>query len=277
MGTAAADAAAAAAAAENNNKGGAGGADDAAAKAAAEKAAGDKAAADKAAADKAAADKAAADAAAAGNETPEQKAAREKADADKKAADEKAAAAAGNVVPDKYDLKLPDKSNIDKAVVERTAAIARELGLSQERAQKMLDFQVQELAAIEDATIKATLEAHQPGGAVWEKQVEEWNAKALADPDIGGNKPEQLQASVKLAKQVVAKFGDKESIEFLEKNPLGSHPALIRLLYRIGKASSEGSLVLASAQDTSKKPSEEILYPVETAPDWDPRKRQQQQ
>lgn len=244
--------------------------------AAAQKVIDDKAAADaaaaqtpeqKAAAEKAAADKKAADdAAAAAGQTPEQKAASAKAAADKKAADDAAAAkaaAAGGGAPEKYDLKLPKESTVDKAVVERTAAKARELGLSQEHAQKMLDFQVQELAAIEDASIKATVEAHGPGGAVWEKQVEDWNKAALADPDIGANKPEQLQASVALAKQVVAKFGDKESIEFLEKNPIGSHPALLRLLYRIGKASSEGSLVVASAQDGTKKEAKDILYPKE--------------
>lgn len=194
MGTTAADAAAAAAAALNNDNagaagaGGAGGADDAAAKAAA----------DKAAPDKAAADKAAADNAGSGNETPEQKAAREKAEADKKAA------AAGDVVPEKYDLKLPDGFEGDPAVVERTAADARELGLSNERAQKLLDRRIQEAADVEQSAIDRTLKAHAPGGAVWEKQVEDWNKAALADPLIGGNKPEQLHASVALAKQVLS-------------------------------------------------------------------------
>jgi hypothetical protein len=165
--------------------------------------------------------------------------------------------------PEKYDLKLPDKSTVAPAVVERTAAIARELGLSQEHAQKMLDFQVQELATLEDSAIAATLQAHAPGGEVWEKQVQKWNDAALADAEIGGNKPEQLAASVKLASQVVAKFGDQESIDFLKSNPLGSHPALIRLLVRIGKASSEGSLVIPKTQDGAQREPKDILYPPE--------------
>lgn len=161
----------------------------------------------------------------------------------------------------KYDLKLPDGFKGDPAVVEKTAAIARELGLSQEHAQKFLDRRIQDHAEVEQAAIDATLKSHAPGGAVWDKQVEEWNAAALADPDIGANKPEQLEASVKLAKQVVAKFGDKDSIEFLEKNPIGSHPALVRLLVRIGKASSEGSLVVPGSQDPIQKEAKDILYP----------------
>lgn len=255
MGTSAtaADAAAAAAAALNANGGNGGTTDEAA----------------KAAADKATADAAAA--AAIANETPEQRATREKAVADKAAADkivaDKAAAdaaavaAAANSVPDKYDLKLPDDFGGDKSVVERTAAIARELGLSNERAQKLLTSTLQEHASIEKSAIEATLQSHAKGGTVWEKQVEDWNKAALADELLAGNKPEQLTASVALAKQVLAKYGDKESIAFLDTNPIGSHPALLRLLVRIGKASSEGSLIVPGSQEPVAKEAKDWLYP----------------
>jgi hypothetical protein len=214
--------------------GGTGTADDAAAKAAADKAASDTATAQGA----------------------------EKAAAEKKAADDAAAAAAAAkaAVPEKYDLKLPAESTVDKAVVERTAARARELGLSNEHAQKTLDFVHQEVSSAVKAATEATLAAHAPGGAKWEENVKEWNAAALADKELGGNKPEQLTANAKLAQQVVAKFGDKESIEFMEKNPLGSHPALLRMLVRIAKASSEGTLVTSGAQAAEKKSIGERWY-----------------
>jgi hypothetical protein len=156
-------------------------------------------------------------------------------------------------VPDKYDLKLPDKSTVDKAVVERTAAKARELGLSQEHAQKTLDYVHQEIDAAANAAVEASLKSHLPGGAVWEQQVTEWGAASLADPEIGNNNPEQMAKMSTLAKEVVAKFGDKESIEFIESNPLSSHPAFLRLLTRIGKASAEGSLVVPSSQRNGQK------------------------
>jgi hypothetical protein len=156
-------------------------------------------------------------------------------------------------VPDKYDLKLPDKSTVDKAVVERTAAKARELGLSQEHAQKTLDYVHQEIDAAANAAVEASLKSHLPGGAVWEQQVTEWGAASLADPELGNNNPEQMAKMSTLAKEVVAKFGDKESIEFIESNPLASHPAFLRLLTRIGKASAEGSLVVPSSQRNGQK------------------------
>jgi hypothetical protein len=69
-------------------------------------------------------------------------------------------------VPDKYDLKLPDKSTVDKAVVERTAAKARELGLSQEHAQKTLDFVHQEIDAAAKAAVEASLKLTAGGRSV---------------------------------------------------------------------------------------------------------------
>jgi succinyl-CoA synthetase beta subunit len=61
--------------------------------------------------------------------------------------------------------------------------------------------------------------------------VKEWGAASLADPELGGNNPEQLAKMSTLAKEVVAKFGDKESIEFIESNPLGvTSGADLRLL-----------------------------------------------
>jgi hypothetical protein len=161
---------------------------------------------------------------------------------------------------EKYDLKLPADSTVDAAVVERTAARARELGLSNEHAQKTLDFVHQEVSAAAKAAAEATLAAHAPGGAEWEKNVKDWNAAALADQELGANKPEQLTQNAALARRVVATFGDKESIEFLEKNPLGSHPALLRMLVRIGKASGEGSLVAPASQDAPKKSMGERWY-----------------
>lgn len=225
--------------------------------AAAASAATDKAAADKAAADAAAATSAAeaARVAAAAAQTPEQKAAADKAVADKAAADAAAAAAAKAAAgaPEKYDLKLPENSVLDATALERTAATARELGLSNEAAQKVTEFLASEVAA----NRTATLAAYAQGGAEWTKQDAQWRKDALAHPDLGANKPEQLTASVDLAKRVLAKFGDEQSIGFLETSGLGSHPAALALLVKIGKAMGEGSLVIQQGTGSGSKTPEQ--------------------
>lgn len=175
--------------------------------------------------------------------------------------EKKVEAAAPAVVPDKYDLKLPEQTSLGTAVVERTAAIARELGLSQDNAQKTLEFVNTEVAA----QLAAVTEAHQPGGAEWTKNVEGWEAAALADPDLGGSgKPEVLKANAALAQRVLASFFPPTVKEFLVETGFGSNPDVLRGFVKIGRAMSEGSLVTAAPAATAAATPEEKaqrMYP----------------
>lgn len=200
-------------------------ADDAAAKAAADKAAADKAVADKAAADEAA----------------------------------RAAAAAGaSKVPEKYELKLPDDSGLDATIAERTAATARTLGLSNEVAQGVLDFVADEIADRE----AATLEAHQPGGDAWKKQVEGFEAAALKDAEIGGS-PDKLKESALLGQRVLATYFPESIEKFLHETGFGSHPDVIRGLAKIGRAVAEDTLVMPrSAAAAGSKELGDVFYPT---------------
>lgn len=141
-----------------------------------------------------------------------------------------------SVVPEKYELNLPAKSALSAPVLERTAATARELGLSNEAAQKMLDFVHAETASHLDAV----LESARPGGAAWEKQLDDFEQRAKADPEIGGAK---LTESVALAKRVADTFFSKDIKQFLHESGLGSHPDLIRALAKIGRGMSEDKLL----------------------------------
>lgn len=162
------------------------------------------------------------------------------------------------------DLKLPDKVTVDSALVGRTAAIARELGLPQDKAQKTLDFIASEAARERDAALSAyspPSEENKEGGAKWKEQDTAWKAAALTDKDLGNGKPEQLQQSVDLAKKVLAKFGDEESINFID-SALGSSPAVLRILVRIGKAMGEKELVKPTARATEERlPDKDVFYP----------------
>jgi hypothetical protein len=107
------------------------------------------------------------------------------------------------VVPEKYTLKVPEKSLLDATVTERTTAIARTLGLSNDdAAQKVLDFTHQEVAS----AVEATMKAYQPGGAEWTAQVDQWKKAALADPELGNGKQETLDAAATKAKAVLDRF-----------------------------------------------------------------------
>lgn len=160
-----------------------------------------------------------------------------------------------------YDLKLPEGSTLDAALLERTAAIARERGLSPEHAQAAVDLVASELTTRESEL----LAAHAPGGAAWVQQHEAWKAEALADTEIGGT-PEKLDASVALAKQALQKFADPEALEFLEQTGLGSNPATLKLFTRIGRAMSEGSFVKPAGSGAPLSVADALYGEVTAAP-----------
>lgn len=163
-----------------------------------------------------------------------------------------------------YDLKLPAESTLDPAVIERTAAIARSLGLSNEAAQKALDLVHQEVTSAKDAT----LESFAPGGAEWTKQTESWAKETLADPALGNTPAERLSAIAKgqsvLAKYTEANAADAEAFKgFLNETGFGSHPVAARFFAWLGTSASEGQMVRPAAVTPSGKEKSlgEIFYP----------------
>lgn len=158
-------------------------------------------------------------------------------------------------VPEKYDLKLPENSPLDDAVLERLAASARERGLSNEQAQSALEFASAEVVRQQEAF----LAANRPGGEAWLRNVQEWETAALADPELGGTR-EKLQQNAQAARLVLEKYFPPEIKEFLNETGYGSHPAILKGLLKISKASAEGELVLPRAQGTGKRDPVEVMY-----------------
>lgn len=164
-------------------------------------------------------------------------------------------------------MKLPEKSTLDAAVLERTAATARELGLSNDAAQKALEFVNQEVATRE----AAFLAAHNPGdpeknippGDAWVKQQDAWKAAALADPDLGAGKPEQLEARAGLAMRAFDKFSTPQFRDAVRRTGFGSHPEFVKVFVKIGEAMSESSLAVPDATGGSASEAERLnaLYP----------------
>lgn len=169
------------------------------------------------------------------------------------------------VVPDTYDLTLPADSKLDPAIVDRTAAIARARGLSNEAGQELLNSIAGELAthetAVRAAVVAEQQEAMKPGGALWQARDAEWRAAALADKDIGGT-PENMVVSTEKAQQALGKYATPALKGFLKETGLGSHPEVIRLFARLGRAMSEGSIVQGANQGGTgeRRPTHEVMY-----------------
>lgn len=180
----------------------------------------------------------------------------------KQAADEAAAAAAAAkvdpkaveaketpaqlpVVPEKYDLKLPEGSSLDAGFVEKTAAFAKERGFSQEQAQALLDR--------DNSIVKDVYDSQKNNLA--QKSVE-WAAAVKADKELGG---EKVNENVEIAKRVIDKYGSEDLKKELNLTGFGNHPEVIRIFSKLGKAMQEDKMVHGSTSAPVKSAAE-LIY-----------------
>lgn len=193
--------------------------------------------------------------------TAEEKATQEKATQEKATKEKEAEAAAAAEAKKKeeaaaapppkkpeFSLKIPEDSLLHEEAIERAASFAKEQGLSNEQAQKLLD---RESAAITDYIERVKNEASS-----------EWMELSKADSEVGGD---NLDKSVEISKRVIDKYGSQKFKDALVETGLGNHPELLRIFTKIGKAMDEDKLILPSghASDAPKqKTPEEVFYPT---------------
>jgi hypothetical protein len=148
--------------------------------------------------------------------------------------------------PVEYTLALPAGAVLDAAALERTVAIARERGLSNEAAQAVLELANTEATAQRDAL----LAAYQPGGTEHAKQVEAWQAETLADATLGAT-PEARQAAISKGIAVLDKFQTANPTmgaavkSFLNDTGFGSKREVVHFIAWLGEAASEGRVTPA--------------------------------
>jgi hypothetical protein len=128
--------------------------------------------------------------------------------------------------PEKYEFKAPEGTTFDDAVLGAYSEVAKELNLSQEAAQKVLDKVAPVIQARQAEQIEAMRTA--------------WAQSAMADKEFGGDK---LSENLATAKKALDTFGTPELRKLLNETGLGNNPEVIRAFYRAGKAISEDKFV----------------------------------
>lgn len=167
----------------------------------------------------------AADAAAVGKEPAPADAAKTEASAEAKAA------------PETYEFKAPEGRAFDPEVIAEYSKVAKELNLSQEAAQRVLDSVGPKLAERQAAQIEAIRNG--------------WAESSKADKEFGG---EKLSENLSVAKKALDQFGTAELRALLNESGIGNHPEVIRFMYRAGKAISEDKVITGAAATAKSGP-----------------------
>jgi len=157
------------------------------------------------------------------------------------AGDDAPAEADAPVVPEAYDLTAPEGMTIDPALLEEATPIFKEIGLSNEAANKVLPLAQSLMTKSHEAAVQSMIDA----GA---QQRKAWLDEAKADPEIGGAK---WDATLHSAAKALDALGYPEGAPFraaLTETGFGNHPEMIRVMAKVGAMVGEdGDFVRADA------------------------------
>lgn len=147
--------------------------------------------------------------------------------------------------PEQYEFKAPEGREYDASVINAFSEVAKELNLSQDEADKVLSKMAPLIAERQVEQIEAV--------------QAKWADESKADKEFGGDK---LEENIAIAKGALEKFGSPELNQLLKETGAGNNPEIIRLLYRVGKATGEDKVVPGShgAPAGNAKSAASILY-----------------
>lgn len=137
-----------------------------------------------------------------------------------------------SAAPDAYtDFSVPEGHTLDTAAIESATPIFRELGLSQDQAQKLVNFYSEQIGKI-----------NSENESFMETMRTQWRNDLKADKEIGG-KLDQVKVDIgrtldRLPTEVRDNF--KAAMDL---TGAGDHPAIIKAIYSLGQLIGEGTHV----------------------------------
>lgn len=147
--------------------------------------------------------------------------------------------------PEAYeDFTVPEGVELQPDALTNFQGVAKELNLSQEAAQKLVNFQAEFM--LEQATA---------AGEMATKMRTDWLEASKGDQEIGGQK---FETTVEAGKRALEEFGTPELSSLLNESGIGNHPEMIRFAARVGAALGEDSFVPGGAKNASKSLAQRI-------------------
>lgn len=159
--------------------------------------------------------------------------------------------AKAEAVPEKYEFTMPDGIEMDSEMLAEFEPIAKELGLSQEKAQKLVDIQIKSLQKLQAAHEIQQEEA-------FKEMTTQWATAAKADSEYGGAK---FNENLSVAQKALKQFASEGLIEYLNSSGLGNHPEVIRTFVKVGKAISEDKFVVGGQGGARATDPAKVIYP----------------
>lgn len=155
--------------------------------------------------------------------------------------------------PDKYEaFTAPEGLTLDPAGIEKALPIFKELGLSQEAGQKLINLYAEQTQAAIDAPYR-----------LWKETQDSWINEIKSDADLGG----KLDLVKETVGRALDSLGDpKLKTDFkaaMDLTGAGNNPAFVRAFYKLSQAVTEGKPVSGrpAGQSAAKPTAAQAIYP----------------
>lgn len=140
-------------------------------------------------------------------------------------------------VPEKYEFTYPDGFTPDAKLMETASAKFKELGLTNDQAQSLMDTYVEQAKAAAEAPVNAYETLRQE----WQKEAKTQHGTKL-ETEI---RPAVSRAIDSLGPELATQFR-----EALNITGAGDNPAVINALFKLAQSVNEGSLVTGRGPST---------------------------
>ncbi len=155
--------------------------------------------------------------------------------------------APGQTLESYSDFTLPEGVNLDATLMDKATPIFKGLGLNQEQAQKLVDFQAE---MVKEGTQSQT--------DAFNQLIEGWKKDTENDKEFGG---ENFDENLGIAKLALDKFATPEFKELIADHGIAYHPEFVRYNLAIGKLLKEDSPGRLGNAPSQKQDRVSVLYP----------------
>jgi len=143
------------------------------------------------------------------------------------------------------DFTAPEGMELDAKMVDSFKGVAKDMGITKENAQKLMDLATSHFSGIQTATQEQAMETRVG-----------WVNELKSDAEFGGA---NFDKTVEHAKRAVGRFGTPELSNFLSHSGMGDNNHVIKMLAKIGSELSEDNFVDGQAH-SSQKSVADILF-----------------
>ena len=133
---------------------------------------------------------------------------------------------------------MPEGVEVNEELMGEFTGIAKELNLTQDQAQKLVNLQANEMQKLSQAQVDA-----------WNATRDEWVANSKNDTEFGGNK---FQESLGVMSKAIDAFGGDTFRNVLDETGMGDHPEVLRFLYKVGQAVGEDRIHIGGNARTER-------------------------